>query len=68
MCDLHHVDQIGMGKDRNEVHHLGRRALPLCREHHTEILTIGLKAFTAKYHLEHVEIDKRICKTYKLKE
>ena len=67
-CDLHHVDQVGMGNNRNEVHHLGRRALPLCREHHTEIHTIGLKAFTAKYHLEPVEIDKKICKLYHLKE
>ena len=67
-CDLHHVDQVGMGNNRNEVHHLGRRALPLCREHHTEIHTIGHEAFTAKYHLEPVEIDKKICKLYHLKE
>ena len=35
-ADLHHVDAIGMGNNRREVAHIGRKALPLCREHHTE--------------------------------
>ena len=67
-ADLHHVDQIGMGNNRQKAHHLGRRALPLCREHHTEIHTIGYEAFAAKYHIESVRIDKKICKLYHLKE
>lgn len=66
--DLHHVDQIGMGNNRQKAHHLGRRALPLCREHHTEIHTIGYEAFAAKYHIESVEIDKKLCRIYHLKE
>lgn len=33
-ADLHHVDAIGMGNNRNKVNHFGRRALSLCRTHH----------------------------------
>lgn len=67
-ADLHHVDRIGMGNDRNEVQHLGRKALSICREHHTELHTIGDKDFYSKYHLEGgIEIDKTILKIYGLK-
>ena len=67
-ADLHHIDRIGMGNDRNEVQHLGRKALSICREHHTELHTIGDKDFYSKYHLEGgIEIDKTILKIYGLK-
>lgn len=67
-ADLHHVDRIGMGNDRNEVQHLGRKALSICRAHHTELHTIGDKDFYSKYHLEGgIEIDKTILKIYGLK-
>lgn len=67
-ADLHHVDAVGMGRDRTEIVHLGMRALPLCREHHTEAHTRGDKAFIELYHLcEGIEIDKTLCKIYKLK-
>lgn len=67
-AELHHVDHIGIGRDRNEIIHEGMRALPLCREHHTECHTIGQKSFEDKYHLVHgVELDKTLCKIYKLK-
>jgi hypothetical protein len=42
--------------------------MPLCREHHTEIHTIGKDCFFKKYHLNHgVECDKTICRIYGLK-
>ena len=67
-ADLHHVEgsRIGQGNDRNEVHHLGRECLPLCREHHT-ICHQDEKAFMDKYHLEPVKIDEKICRVYRLK-
>lgn len=67
-ADLHHVvgSRIGQGNDRNEVHHLGRECLPLCREHHT-ICHNDEKAFISKYHLEPVKIDEKICRVYRLK-
>lgn len=68
-ADLHHAEgsHIGAGFNRNEVHHLGREALPLCREHHTLLHTMPEAEFLAKYHLEPVKIDERICKLYGLK-
>lgn len=67
-ADLHHVDSIGMGNDRTEVQHEGRKALSLCREHHTEIHATGINAFLEKYHINSgIPIDKTIMKIYKLK-
>lgn len=67
-ADLHHIDTVGMGNDRNEVEHLGREVMSLCREHHTEYHGIGKRDFMSKYHLEKgVEADKTILKIYRLK-
>lgn len=67
-ADLHHIDAIGMGNDRNDVQHIGREVISLCREHHTEIHTLGKSEFMEKYHLEGgIEADKTILKIYGLK-
>ena len=67
-ADLHHLDTVGMGNDRNEVQHLGREVMSLCRIHHNEIHTIGRYEFTDKYHLgKGVEVDRTILKIYGLK-
>ena len=65
-ADLHHVDAIGMGNDRTEVIHIGREALPLCRDHHVHLHEKGNKDFIETYHLQPVKIDKKIAKLYKL--
>lgn len=65
--ELHHVDAVGMGRDRREINHIGMRALPLCREHHEEAHRIGNTAFLERYHLEPIAIDERIAKKYNLK-
>ena len=66
-AELHHVDRVGMGNNRTQIQHIGRRALPLCREHHIEIDHRGDEAFCERYHIEPVEIDKKIAKTYRLR-
>ena len=66
-AELHHVDAVGMGRNRKEICHIGMRALPLCREHHTEIHSIGQEAFLRRYFLEPVKIDERIADVYRLK-
>lgn len=58
-ADIHHVDHVGMGNDRKKISHIGMRALPLCRSHHTECHTIG-DAFIEKYHLIPFVIDKKM--------
>lgn len=67
-ADLHHVDVVGMGRDRTEIIHEGLEVLPICREHHTEIHTVGKTEFFRKYHLNGgIKADKTICKIYHLK-
>lgn len=68
-ADLHHAEgsHVGSGFNRNEVHHLGREVLPLCRAHHEEVHRTGEAEFLEKYHLEPVKLDERLCKIYKLK-
>lgn len=66
--DLHHVDRVGMGRDRNDIIHEGMEALPLCREHHGEAHTMPDAEFFAKYHLPGgVVMDKTLCRLYGLK-
>lgn len=59
-ADIHHVDAVGMGRDRQKISHVGMRALPLCREHHTECHTMGDDLFIQRYHLAPFEIDKKM--------
>ena len=67
-AELHHVDHVGMGRDRDEIVHEGLEALPLCREHHDECHRLGQISFNDKYHLEHgVTLDRTLCKIYGLK-
>ena len=67
---IHHVDTVGMGRNRNTIDHLGMMHLPLCwgvGGHHQEVEQIGNKAFLEKYHLVPIPIDERIAKIHKLK-
>lgn len=67
-ADLHHVDRIGMGRNRDDVIHIGLKVLPLCREHHGEAHGMSDADFMAKYHLcDGIEADKTICRIYGLK-
>ena len=67
-AELHHIDAVGMGNDRNEVQHLGREVISLCREHHGECHTIGKTDFMSKYHLNGgVTADRTILKIYGLR-
>lgn len=66
-AELHHVDRVGMGRDRREICHIGMQSLPLCREHHQEAHQHGDAALLKKYHLATVAIDERIAKANGLK-
>lgn len=66
-ADLHHIDTVGMGFNRNVVRHKGKLAIPLCREKHTEAHTIGLQAFFQRYYLCGVQLDEYLCKILHLK-
>lgn len=64
--ELHHVDRVGMGRNRDDICHIGMEALPLCREHHMEANQHGDARFLDKYHLETITIDERIASQHKL--
>lgn len=67
-ADLHHhTKKVGMGRDREEINHLGFEVLPLCREHHNEAHTQGGEEFLDKYHIQTVKVDKEIASKYNLK-
>lgn len=67
-ADLHHVDRVGMGRDRDDIIHEGMEALPLCRIHHNEVHMLGERRFFDKYHIDNgVILDADICKIYRLK-
>jgi hypothetical protein len=63
-ADLHHVDAIGLGYNRETKPQLGALVLPLCRVHHTEWHTIGRAVFEERYHAVPVPMDKRIAARY----
>ena len=50
-ADMHHVETIGMGRDRKAVDESKNLKMALCREHHTEAHKTGLDTFNDKYHV-----------------
>lgn len=51
-ADIHHVQAIGMGRDRKKIDDSMIPKLPLCRTHHQESHTIGQETFMNKYHVK----------------
>ena len=49
--EIHHVDAIGMGRDRRTVDDSYSRKICLCRTHHTIAHQRGMKAFEQMYHV-----------------
>ena len=67
-CDIHHVDRVGLGRDREEIVHEGMEALPLCRIHHTEDHNLGEQRVQEIYHIPGgIILDKTLCKILGLK-
>jgi hypothetical protein len=67
-ADLHHVERVGMGRNRDDIIHEGMEVLPLCREKHQEAHTMSDDDFFAKYHLPGgIVMDKTLCRIYGLK-
>lgn len=59
--EVHHIDAIGMGRNRQTIIHQGMRAICLCREHHTEAHNLGVNSFNDKYHVYGIRLDKYLC-------
>lgn len=66
-ADLHHIDRVGMGNDREEIIHEGMEAISLCRAHHTEAHN-DEREFMELHHFDGgVVLDKTLCKIYGLR-
>lgn len=66
-AELHHVDHVGMGFDREQISHLGLRAEAVCRKHPIEVHSRGQHTFDELYHVYGIKLDKKLCDRYKLK-
>lgn len=67
-AELHHIDRVGMGRDRKDILHEGLEAISLCRKHHEEAHSIPDSEFFGKYHINGgIILDKTLCKIWKLK-
>lgn len=67
-ADLHHIDHVGTGRDREGIIHEGMEVMPLCREHHTQAHTLGQRTFNEKYHFDGgIGLDRTLCKIYGLR-
>lgn len=49
--EIHHVDAIGMGRDRRTLDDSNSRKICLCRTHHTIAHQRGMRAFEQMYHV-----------------
>ncbi len=61
-ADIHEWEKVGMGGNRQKMHHLGQLVQPLCRKHHREQESIGQKAFDLKYIIHPIKLDEYLCK------
>lgn len=59
-AEVHHVDRIGMGRDREKIVHIGLLAIALCREHH-DMAHLNEKALFEKYFIYGIKLDKYLC-------
>ena len=66
-AELHHVDAVGMGRDRKEILHIGMRTVPLTRKEHNEAHKLGWPTFADKYHLHAITLDEELCRVWGLK-
>lgn len=65
-AQVHHVDRIGMGRDREEVVHVGLRAIALCPIHHDEAHRDEHRLFQW-HHIYGIKLDEYICKRLRLR-
>lgn len=64
-AEIHHVDKIGMGRDREQVVHIGLKAMALCREHHNEAHTREKELFEENF-IYGIKLDEYLCKALSL--
>lgn len=64
-ADIHEVEHVGIGNNRNRIKHLGQMVLPICRMHHREVHDIGEDTFENYYHVYPIRLDEHLCEAIK---
>ena len=64
IADIHHAldDKIQMGNNRNKINHVGRKAIPLCRTHHTQLHSMSENDFYKKYSIKPIPLTEEMVK------
>lgn len=65
-AQVHHVDRIGMGRDREEVVHVGLKAIALCPLHHDEAHKREKDLFE-RYHIYGIKLTEYLCQVLRLR-
>lgn len=65
-AEVHHVDRIGMGRDREKIVHVGLNAIALCREHH-DMAHVDEKGLFEQYFVYGIKLDKYLCERLRLR-
>ena len=65
-AEVHHVDRIGMGRDREQIVHEGLKAVALCRRHHDMAHTDEKRLFD-RYHIYGIKLDRYLCERLRLR-
>jgi len=66
-AQIHHVDRIGMGGNRNTMCQVGMRVVPLSPDLHTMIhYSGGEEDFYKKHHIQPIELTEKMCEHLKL--
>lgn len=65
-ADIHHVDRVGMGRNRDKVDHSSLRLIALSREWHTKVHAEGEKDIFEKFKVHGIKVDKHLLKKLNL--
>lgn len=64
-AEVHHVNRVGMGRDREHITHVGLLAIALCRDHHTEAHAREKELFKGN-HIYGIQLDAHLCECLNL--
>ena len=59
-AEVHHVDRVGAGRNRDSIVHIGMKAIALCHKHHI-MAHQDEKSLFEKYFVYGIKLDKYLC-------
>lgn len=65
-ADIHHVDRVGMGRNRDKIDHSDLRLIALSREWHNKVHAQGEKEIFEKFKVKGIRVDKGLLKKLNL--